>query len=194
MYPHLIKHIRQYVPLSDEESNVLLRYVHPVELKKKDHLLREGQVCRSNYFVERGGLCMYFIHEKGAEKLTQFALEGWWVADYMSMTTQRPSSFSIRTFEDSLILALDTEAQEKMYKELPQMERYFRLMMERGYGAHQVRLRYMRERTAEEAYFSFRSQFPDFVQRIPQYMLASYLGLTPEYLSELRKKDSSRTS
>lgn len=194
MYDHLVKHIRNYVALSDKHEEILCSHIRPVELKKKDHLLREGQLCRANYFVARGGLCMYFIHEKGVEKLTQFALEGWWIADYMSMTTQRPSAFFIKAFEDSLVYSLDVDAQEKIYEAIPQMERYFRLMMERGYGAQQLRLKYMRERTAEEAYFSFRSQFPEFVQRIPQYMLASYLGLTPEYLSELRKRDSSRLS
>ncbi|MBS1595729.1 MAG: Crp/Fnr family transcriptional regulator [Bacteroidetes bacterium] len=194
MYSHLIKHIRNYVPLSDEQAEMLCVHIRPIELKKKEHLLQEGEICRANYFVEQGGLCMYFNHEKGVEKLTQFAMEGWWISDYMSMALQKPATFGIKAFEDSLVLALDVEAQEKVYAELPQLERYFRLMMQRGYAAHQTRLRYIRERTAEETYLSFRSQFPDFVQRIPQYMLASYLGLTPEYLSELRKKDSTRIS
>ena len=194
MYPNLIRHVRNYVELSDEQAVMLMEHVKPLELKKNDHILSDGQVCRANYFVEEGGLCMYFINDKGVEKVTQFALGSWWIGDYLSMTLQQPSCFFIKAFENSLVLSIDVESQEKVYSMLPQMERYTRLMMQRGYGSQQARLRFIRSRTAEQSYHTFRDLFPDFVQRIPQYMLASYLGLTPEYLSELRKKDNIRIS
>jgi CRP-like cAMP-binding protein len=131
---------------------------------------------------------MYYITDKGTEQITQFALENWWLADYMSLTMQKPSPFFIQAIEDAQIVALDQRKQEELLVQVPKMERYFRLMMQRGYAAMQTRVKYMHDYSKEEVYHQFSGLFPDFVQRVPQYMLASYLGLTPEYLSEIRKK------
>lgn len=194
MYPNLISHIRNYVDLSDSYADLILDHVKVIPIKKNEMLLREGQKCKTSYFVERGGLCMYFTTDKGIEKITQFAIENWWLSDYFSLGNQNQSPFNIRAFEAGQVFAFDFKKQEFLCKEMPQLERYFRLMMQRGYGAQQFRMKFMRELTAEQSYHQFRDLFPDFIQRIPQYMLASFLGLTPEYLSELRKKDVTGTS
>jgi CRP-like cAMP-binding protein len=185
---HFIAHIRKFVSLSDEEAEVLMRYVLPMEVKKKELLQREGEVCREMIFVEKGCLRMYYVTEKGTEQITQFALEGWWLADFMSYDKQVPSQFSIQSVEASVLWIVPHGKQDALCKSLPQMEKYFRLILQKAYAAAQMRVKFFHEQNREEAYRSFSSMFPDFVQRVPQYMLASYLGLTPEYLSELRRK------
>lgn len=188
MYTNLINHIRRYIELDDDAIDVLNKYIKPVNLKKKDFLLKEGQICRSIYFVEKGCLRMFFITDKMSEQITQFALENWWISDFFSFIDNKPSGYFIQAVEKSEILSIDTSSFEMMLKELPQMERYFRIVMQRAVAASQLRAKYMYELTKEEFYTHFCSSFPEFVQRVPQYMIASYLGLTPEYVSELRKK------
>ena len=189
MQSNLIKHIGKYIELDDTSIAVLNKYFKPVSYKKKDFLLQEGQVCRSLHFVEKGCLRMFFINDKTSEQITQFAMENWWISDFFSFTDNNPSPYYIQTVEKSEILSIDRLSFETMLKELPQMERYFRIIMQRAVAASQLRIKYMSELSKEEFYMHFRTSFPEFVQRVPQYMIASYLGLTPEYVSELRKKN-----
>lgn len=188
MSPNFIHHLKKHITLNEDELQILSSYVKPISLKKKDFLLQEGQICKANYFTEKGCLRMFFINDKGVEQITQFALENWWVSDYMSFSTQSRSQFYIQAVEDSQIISIETHNQEELFERLPQLERYFRIMMQRAYSAAQMRVKFFHDFTKEESYRHFISLFPEFVQRIPQYMLASYLGITPEYLSELRKK------
>ncbi|HCY40033.1 MAG TPA: Crp/Fnr family transcriptional regulator [Prolixibacteraceae bacterium] len=188
MYPNFISHIRKYVELDDHTVARLNQYISPLKLKRKEFLLKEGQICQSIYFVEKGCLRMYFIDDKLNEQITQFALEHWWMVDHFSFQDNKPSSYFIQTIEKSEILAINTSSFESMLRELPQMERYFRIIMQRALAAAQLRNKYMYEMSKEEFYQHFSTSFPEFAQRVPQYMIASYLGLTPQYVSELRKK------
>lgn len=188
MHSNLINHIQKYVELNENSIAVLNKYIKPITLKKKEFLLKEGQICRSLYFVEKGCLRMFFINDKTTEQITQFALENWWISDFMSFMDGKPSEYFIQGVEKSEILSIDTLSFEVMLKELPQMERYLRIIMQRAWAASQLRIKYMYELSKEEFYNHFCLSFPEFVQRVPQYMIASYLGLTPEYVSELRKK------
>lgn len=174
--------------LTDDEALTLLSHVRPVTLKKKEFLLQEGQICKSNYFVEKGCLRMFFITEKGTEQITQFAIENWWLSDYMSFSNQSPSGFFIQALETTEVYAVDTHFQDPLFVELPQLEKYFRMVYQKALAASQFRIKYIRDLSKDEIYMHFVLNFPGFVQRVPQYMLASYLGLTPEYLSEIRKK------
>jgi CRP/FNR family transcriptional regulator len=185
---NFISHLKKYIALTVGEIEVLSTFVKFKKINKKDLLLKEGQVCANNYFVENGLLRMYFINEKGIEQVTYFALENWWLADYMSFMTQKPSQFFIQAVENTEVVCLDYHKQEELFKQLPQLERYFRIIAQRTYAASQMRVKFFHDYSKEESYRAFSRQFPSFVQRIPQYMLASYLGITPEYLSELRKK------
>lgn len=186
----LVHHIRQYVSLADDEAPILRAHFNLVEVKKKTNLLIEGQICKASFFVEKGCLRQFFIDKKGNEQITQFAIENWWMADYMSLGKQAPSSFYIQAVEPTILWSLGWQAQEKLLHALPQMERYFRLILQQAYAASQLRLKYLYDLSREELYYHFSSQFPAFMQRIPQYMLASFLGFTPEYLSEIRKKEA----
>jgi len=187
-YPGFIAHIRRYVDISNDEVLILEKYLQPMELKRREYLLREGDVCSSNYFVEKGCLRMFFNNDKMVEQTTQFAIEDWWLSDYFSFARQTPSEYAIQAVEKSVVVAIDYQLQDKLFSEVPQMERYFRIMMQRALSASQLRVKMIYQLSKEEMYRHFNRSYPQFFQRVPQYMIASYLGLTPEYISELRKK------
>lgn len=188
MYASLLTHIKKYIDLNQQEEQLITACVQGVSIKKKEYLLKEGQICKASYFIEKGCLRMFFVSDKGDEQTTNFALENWWLSDYSSFLSQKPSTFYIQAVEHSDIIVLTTEQQEVLSKEIPKIERYFRLILQRAYGASQIRIKHISNLSREDMYRNFLSLYPDFVNRVPQYMLASYLGFTPEYLSEIRKK------
>lgn len=188
MQKTLIQQIRKFVDLSESEVVVFNRFVATHQLKKKEILLQGNKVCTSLYYVEKGCLRMYFINNRGVEQITQFALDGWWISDYQSFMNHTPSDYYIQAIEESGIVSIDSQNLDLLLTEIPQLERYFRLVMQKAVAGAQVRSKLMYELSKEEFYMHFSTSFPEFMLRVPQYMIASYLGLTPEYLSELRKK------
>lgn len=188
MKEELHRHIQKFIKINDEDFKQISKYFNKSNIRKKENLLIAGQVCRFNYFVVKGCLRMFFIDEKGVEKTTQFALEHWWLADYFSFMQQRPSQFYIQAVEHSEIWTISLPEQEELLEKFPKMERYFRMVHQTTNAATQVRIKYLYDLSREEMYRHFCTYFPEFIQRVPQYLLASYLGMTPEYLSELRAK------
>ncbi|WP_257669793.1 Crp/Fnr family transcriptional regulator [Parapedobacter tibetensis] len=185
---NLVRHIQNYVHLTDSDIKRLYEETQVISIKKKEFLLQEGGICQSDYFVSQGCLRMYFIKENGTEQITQFAIENWWMSDYMSLMTQKASPFYLQTIENAKIIRLNASSAERLFEDVPVLERYFRLVRQHAYAASQFRIKFLYDYSREELYRHFSSHFPEFVQRVPQYMLASYLGFTPEYLSEIRKK------
>lgn len=181
-------HIQKFIALSKEDYDVVASFFQPLTVKKKQSLLEEGQICRHHYFVEKGILRLFYINEKGVEHTTQFALENWWLTDHMSYQNQQPSAFNIQAVETADVLAIGLEEQARLLQQVPAMEKYFRIIYQKAYAANQFRIKYIYDLSSEESYDNFAAKNPGFVQRIPQYLLASYLGFTPEYLSELRRK------
>lgn len=188
MHHILTRHIRRYIHMSDEDLQAVLRFFELMQAKKKQNLLTEGQVCKYHYFTVKGCLRLYFVNEKGVEQTTHFALENWWLADYTSFEKQQPSGFYIQAVEKSEVLALSYSNQEDLLQQFPPMERYFRLMHQRANAAAQFRIKGLYSLSRKAAYYRFARSYPDFVQRVPQYLLASFLGFTPEYLSTLRRQ------
>ncbi len=182
------EHIKKYISLSDEEWQDIAQYFTRNTVRKKENLLFEGQVCRDLHFVEEGCLRMFYVNAKQAEQITQFALEGWWLTDYKSFSAGTTSDYYIQAIEKSTITSIDSVAFENLLKFKPELERYFRIIFQKNIAVWQLRSRYVNEMSKEEFYFHFSQMYPEFMQRVPQYMVASYLGLTPEYLSELRRK------
>lgn len=187
----LYKHINKFITLTADDYEGVSSYFKPLVLKKKENLLEKGKVCRSNYFVAEGCLRLFFMNEKDVEQTIQFALEGWWMADYTSFATQKPAEFCMQAVEKSSLLSITYANQEKMLAKFPVMERYFRLLHQRAHAASQFRVRALYALSREEAYYQFVERYPEFVKRVPQYLLASFLGFTPEYLSEIRGKKRS---
>jgi CRP/FNR family transcriptional regulator, anaerobic regulatory protein len=188
MYHSLIQHIQKFVPLNADEEQLLLPYLTYLEVDKKQYLFSEGDLCKAQYFVIEGCLRMYFIKENGVEQIVQFGIDNWWISDYTSFTLHAPSQFYLQAVQKSKIIVLKQDKQDELLDRLPKLERYFRRVYQRAYAAAQTRLVYFNDLSGEEQYRHFVSRFPDFVQRIPQYMLASYLGFTPEFLSKIRSK------
>ncbi|PSK89756.1 Crp/Fnr family transcriptional regulator [Taibaiella chishuiensis] len=188
MYEPLLRHIRNYIRLDASEEAVLQGYLQTAVIGKKEHLLKEGQVCNASYFVAEGCLRQYYRKDNGTEQTIQFAIENWWMSDYISLEQQKPSAFCMQAVEQSTLVYIPYSAQAALFEALPAMERYFRLVLQRAYMAALTRIQYIFTFTGEERYHHFQQSFPGFVQRIPQYMLASYLGFTPEFLSKIRAK------
>lgn len=191
MLQPLLQHIEKFIQLPAADYNGIAAFFKRVTVKKKESLLTEGKICQANYFVEKGLLRMFFINNGGVEQTTQFAMENWWLADYTSFSSRKPCVFNIQAVENSTILVLEHAAQEEMLKQYPVMERYFRLIHERAHAAAQFRIKMLYDFSREELYHHFNNSYPQFVQRVPQYLLASFLGFTPEYLSEIRAKRKS---
>lgn len=182
------KHIDKFVKISDDEFEEIIKFFSIKDIAKKENLLEEGQICKYYYFVITGLLRKFYINDKGVEQTTEFAIETWWLTDNMAYEHKTPSEFFIQTVEKSKILYITKQNQEKLLNTFPKMERYFRFVYQRAYAAAQMRFKYLYSLSKEEFYCQSIKRYPEFVQRIPQYLLASYLGFTPEYLSEIRKK------
>ena len=184
-------HLQKFVDISDSEFIDILAFFQVAKVRKKENLLIEGQICKSHYFVLNGCLRKFFVNEKGIEQTTEFAIENWWITDNIAFENKLVSEFYIQAVENSEILIIDHHSQEKLLAEFPKMERYFRFIYQRAYAASQMRIKYLYSFSKEEFYHHLNSKYPAFVQRIPQYLIASFLGFTPEYLSEIRNKKRS---
>jgi CRP-like cAMP-binding protein len=160
----------------------------PKKIRKKQTLLLEGDVCTYNAFIEKGVLRSYTIDEKGNEHIVQFGFEGWWITDLSSYLTGANSTYTIEAIEDSELLLLTTAAREELMIQLPAFERYQRLLLQNAYIALQARVNSALNLTAEEKYLRLTASYPNIIARVPQHMVASYLGLTPETLSRIRKQ------
>lgn len=184
-------HLEKFIRIDDQQFEEILRYFNTKQIAKKENLLEEGQICRYHYFVLDGLLRKFFINEKGTEQTTEFAIESWWLTDNIAYEHKLPTSCYIQAVEKTEVLYIDQERQEKLLSEFPVMERYFRFVYQRAYASAQMRVQYIFSLSKEEFYLNLLSKYPEFIQRVPQYLIASYLGFTPEYLSEIRKKNVS---
>ena len=138
---------------------------------------------------------IYFIDGNGFEHNVQFAIEDWWIGDMASFLAKKPASLYIEALEDSNVLQLDNPAMEELYIKIPKLERFFRILLQYAFMAFEQRIISVISRTAEERYLEFINKYPQLEQRLPQIHIASYLGITPEFLSKIRKKilvDSSK--
>ncbi|MBN2892179.1 MAG: Crp/Fnr family transcriptional regulator [Bacteroidales bacterium] len=187
----LKNHINNYLEISETTFSEIARFFSYQGKKKKEYFLREGEEFNKMFFIESGCVNISFIKDNGQEQTIDFAIENWWTSDFLSFSKSEKSRFSIRAIEDTSVIILTKDAKEKLLVEYPFMETYFRAVFEKAYAASQNRIKLLYELSREEAYFHFRDNFPEFIQRVPQYLIASFLGFTPEYLSEIRKKSIS---
>lgn len=185
------QHLEKFIKFSDHEFEEILKFFDKKSVSKKENLLEEGQICRHHYFVLKGLLRKFYNNEKGIEQTTEFAIETWWMTDNVAYEHKLPTEFYIQAVEKSEVLYITQENQEKLLKAYPEMERYFRFIYQRAFAAAQMRIKYLFSLSKEDFYFKLVQNHPEFVQRVPQYLIASFLGFTPEYLSEIRRKNVS---
>ncbi len=186
----LKKHVESVVGKADW-SGKSLEYSAFFELKmfkKKELLMSAGERNFPLFFVSSGCLHMYFESEKGSKQTVQMAIENWWLTDVMAFVKNRSADFSIQAVTPVTVLCISKENYDRLLETYSDWNHYFRKVFEIAYGASLLRMKYQYAYTKEERYRYFIAQYPEFEQRVPQYLLASFLGVTPEYISELRAK------
>ena len=184
--------IDQYVARCTSLSTADMAYFHsilkPATIRKKTWLLREGEVCAYEAYVVKGCLRKYCIDDDGAEIILQFAIEDWWVGDIASFSMQTPSQVYVQALEDSELLLIHHDDKEQLFERVPAFERMFRLMVQRSYAVLQDRFVATLTKPADECYLAFLEKYPGIAQRVPQHYIASFLGITPEFLSRIRAR------
>jgi len=192
MFSLLREHIEKRVHLTDEEFNISSKFFIHKNLKKHQFLLNEGDVCRFVAFVNSGCLRQYKIDNKGTEHVIQFAIEDWWISDLHSFLTGLPADTNIDALQDSEILLLEKSAREELLDNCPKMERFFRLLIEANHVANYLRIADTLSASAEERYLKFIQTYPKLFEQISQNQIASFLGITPQSLSRIRKELSQK--
>ncbi|HMH23757.1 MAG TPA: Crp/Fnr family transcriptional regulator [Puia sp.] len=184
----LYKKVSEKISVTQEEYDFCKSLFTRKKLRKKQYLLQEGDICKYTAFVDKGIMRSYTIDQKGNEHILQFASEGWWAADLYSFLTDEPSSYNMEALEDIELLLITRPSWEILLLKVPQFERYFRILIQNNLIATQRRLMESLSGSAESKYLKFIKTYPDCAQRVPQHMIASYLGITRETLSRLRKE------
>lgn len=184
----LLFSMRQSVPITDAEAELIINCFKPKYLKKKEYLLQKGEVSHHMRFISEGCLRAYQLSEETAEYILQFGIEGWWINDLSSYLTQKPATQFIQALEPCKLYQIHRNVLDELFDQVPMLERFFRLKMQKAYVTLQDRTFKRMSQNAEERYHDFRQQYRELEQRVPQYMVASYLDITPEHLSALRKK------
>lgn len=186
MYEQLFASIHEIVSLTDEEWELCKNNFRPKRMLKRQFLLQEGDVCRELAFVEKGALYSYSVDSSGNKHVIRFAFDGWWMANLHSFFTEKPTRLNIEVLEESELLVLDRKNHEKLFEKIPAYERYHRIILQNAYVALQQRVENALGLTAEEKYARLIEQNPEFMNRVPLNLVASYLGMSPETLSRVR--------
>ena len=194
MLEPFIEHLRKKVALEEKELNELLACFILKKVKKKQFIIQPEFIPRFRNYVLEGAFRAYVIDEKGEDHTIQLAIEDWWISDYNSYIYQVPATMFVVALEDSVILQIDYESEQRLKSSNHKFETFFRIMAERSAAFHQRRIISSLTQTAEERYNDFLEKYPRMVQRVPQYALASYLGMTTEFLSRIRNKKVKRKS
>ncbi|WP_346862407.1 Crp/Fnr family transcriptional regulator [uncultured Draconibacterium sp.] len=184
----LIYYFKKWVSISENDEARILSAFEPLTVKKKKDLLEPNEVCKYIYFITKGCLRSYYADEKGVEHIYQIRMDNNWISDLESFFTQKPSKYYIETLENSELLRISSEQLEHLYSEVPALERYFRILFQKAYINALERLNATMWESAEDRYSKILKEHPTMFQRVPLVYIASYLGITPESLSRIRKK------
>jgi CRP-like cAMP-binding protein len=187
MFEQLYKSIHEHVSLSDEEWKLCKSSFIPKKMRKRQFLLQNGDVCRRIAFIEKGALFSYSLDDRGNENVIQFGFEGYWIADLYSFLTEEPSRLNIEILEEAELLMIDREQNEVLMEKVPAFANYNRILFQNAFVALQRRIENTIGLSAEDKYIRFKEDYPQTVGRVPQHLIASYLGITPETLSRIRR-------
>jgi len=187
----LISNISKHLSLAPGEIEFFTSLLRARSLANGEFLLREGDVCRYESFVVKGCLKTYYLDEMGIEHIVDFSIEEWWADDLYSLLTQTPSKSNIKAIEDTDILQIGKTDLELLYNKVPKFERFFRILFQNAYIAQREQINLALSASARERYLLFIKKKPYAEKRFSQKDIASYLGITPQFLSTLRKKTRS---
>jgi len=188
----ILSHITRNVQLTKEEEQFFISLLLPLKLKQGEFAEKAGEVTHNFIHVNAGCLMTYFTDKEGNDQVIQFATSGWWTGDLHSLTTQQPSIYTTRALADSEVLLLPKVRMEELLERHPIFERYFRIMFQNSLVTHQNRIIEAFAFTAEDRYTNFQKKYPHLEQFVPLKYIASYLGITPEFLSKIRRKRMNR--
>ncbi len=184
----LIKHFQEVIPLDDVQAGLIIPKLEIRVLNRKEYLLQPGQVSKHMRYIAKGSMRVFYPDDKGQEHILQLGIEKWWVNDLYSYLSEKPSRMFIQAYEPATLVQISKNNLEKLYREVPRISDFFRLKIQNAYVALQERTIEHMSVDAHTRYRAFITEYHHIEQRFPQYMIASYLGITPEFLSYLRKK------
>ncbi len=182
----LIAYLKSRVDLTNDEVRTILAHIQVRTYLKGQYIVQQGDICRFESFVLSGCAKTFFSDSDGNEHVVMFAVEDWWTADLGSFITQQPADYNVQCLEKTVVAQISYEGLEKLYAEVPKLERFFRIIMQNAYVASQKRVVRNLSMPARERYLLFKKQYPSIEQRVPQYLIASYLGITKQFLSKIR--------
>jgi len=184
----LLTYIAKYVNLTNAEEDFLTSRLTSRKYLKGQYILNQGDISKMQCFIISGCTKMFYLDDNGQEHIIMFSIEDWWTSDLGSFISQTPSDFNVQCLENTEIIEFSYDNIEEIFLEIPKLERFFRKVIEKAFVASQKRIIRNFSLTAKERYVIFRNNYPKIEQRIPQYMIASYLGITKEFLSKIKKQ------
>lgn len=192
MYDRYFEIFNKSVPLTEEDQELIKNYLTVKKLRKRQYLLQEGDVCKVVAFVEKGALRLYRVNEDGTEHIVQFALDGWFITDLYSFLTNEPSTYNIDAIEDSELVLISRPASDELRKLSAKYQEFIFQATSEAYIQLERRITSTISLGLEERYKDLIANFPTITQRVPQHMIASYMGLTAETISRVRKRISTK--
>ena len=184
----ILQSVAKHIQLDTDEVELFTSMLEPKKLRKREVLLKTGEICRHSTFIVEGALKGFTTDKDGDEHVINFAVSEWWIADMYSLLSQKPAILTIEAIADSEVLMLSKERQQILYQKVPKFERFFRILVENSLVANHQRLINNLSLTAEERYQHFMNKYPFILECAPLHSIASYLGITPEFLSKIRRK------
>jgi CRP-like cAMP-binding protein len=188
MFKTILQNISRHISLTPDEIKIFTSLLTVKQLRRRQYLLQAGDICRTENFVSSGLLRAYTVDRQNNEHTLMFAMEDWWISDLYSLITETPSTLHIEALEDSELFCIDKLSLESLYQQVPPFERLMRILFQNAFVAHQQRILSSISQSAEERYGAFIKKYALLEQRVPQTLIASYLGMTPETLSRIRKQ------
>ena len=184
----ILKNVGKHISLTAVEKDTFLSVLEAKTLKARTLYLKTGVVCKHSAFVLRGAIKSYTVDSAGKEHILSFATKDWWISDLYSLISRRPAILNIEAIADSEVLMLSRDNQQMLFEKVPKFERFFRILLENSLVASQQRLIDNMSSRAEERYLQFIKRYPSIPSCVPQHNIASYLGITPEFLSKIRSR------
>lgn len=191
-FESILKNVSKHISLDAKEEALFESLLIRKALGKKESLLTADQTCHSIYYVNTGVLRAFYRDKDANESIVMFAINDWWITDMYSFVNGKPAMLNIKALEPSDVFELPKADLDRLYLEVPKFERFFRIIFQNAYIREQLRIIQNLAMPAEERYENFMKKYPSFAQRIPLKQIAAYLGITPEFLSVLRKKAAGR--
>jgi CRP-like cAMP-binding protein len=187
-FTKILSNIGKHITLEPGEISYFTSVLQQKALRRKEPILQAGQPCPAIYFVHSGTLRAFYQDDDLNESIIMFAISDWWITDMYSFASRQPAMLNIDAIEDSTVFQLLKTDLDQLYVKVPKFERFFRIIMQNAYIREQLRIIQNLSMPAEERYQNFLKKYPQFAERVPLKQIASYLGITPEFLSVLRKK------